>query len=285
MKYSAVFSSFLLSFYSVGALAAPIESDHLIEILQIGNVADAYHDYSTDSYFQNTFSTGVEAYADLTTGEVGSSSENVRVNSIARIFDTLAFDAAGEVSFSYSIDGVFSSTGPNSYAAALVGIFDITGLDNWLVEGDLWGIPLVSTSPEAQSILDHYVHFNMNRTNVYRNNDLESTTITNLSRDGALHEVAYDLNGSFMADASKLYGISLFVNTYAGGSGSVANFLNTGTFAFTDLGGTSFTSGSGTFLSAQQSATAVPEPSTIALLGLGLIALFFKSFRKFRLGL
>jgi hypothetical protein len=281
-----ILASILLGYYSFGVQAAPIETDNLIEIFQL-NYPDAYSQYSTDTYFQNTYSAGVEAYGDLTTGKVGSRSESADgTNSIVSLYDTLSFDAAAEVEFSFSLDGILASASQfdHPYGQGRIDIYDITGLDNWLVEGDLFGIPQVAVSAEAQdqSISANTVLIDMDGIDGFQTGVGEFSEDANLSRDGSLHEVAYELNGSFIVDPTRVYGIRLTANTFSRGEGSIANFLNTGTFAFTDLGGASFTSGSGSFLSAQQPPVEVSEPSGILFLGFGLIALFARSFKQLR---
>ncbi|WP_370239457.1 hypothetical protein [Neptunomonas phycophila] len=277
MKITRASVKILFGLCSASALAAPIESDHLISIFQL-DFPDAYSESSTDSYFQNTYATGVTAYGDLTTGKVGSSSIGAdSINSIVSIYDTLTFDTSTDVGFSFNIDGLLASNSifESPYGQARFDIFDITGLANWLEEDYFFGIPDVTVSDDAVSVSANTISLRMDGANAYQTGVGDYTVEYDLPRDGEFHEVAYDLNGVFSVDSTKKYGIRLAANTFSSvgtSSTSAADFSNTGTFAFTNLGGASFTSGSGAFLSASPTAS-VPTPSALSLLCLGLLGI------------
>lgn len=266
--YSLLHSA-LFSLFSITAFAAPITETSLIEIFQI-KYPSAYTQYSTNSYFQNTYATGIEAYGDATTGKVGSLSDSSDgFNSIVTIYDTLTFDTTTDVSFSFSVDGVLASNGPfdHPYGQGRIDLYDITGLSTWLEDDDLFGIPQVGISASATAISNNTVSIDMDGISAYQTSTGSTDISNSLTRDGTLHTVNYDLNDTISVDPSKVYGIVLTMNTFSGGTESLANFLNTGTFEFTDLGGATYTSGPGAFL------TAVPVPASMWLFGSAVIGL------------
>ena len=277
MKTIGVSASLLCAFYSIGALAVPIGSDNNIEIFQVSNVSsdNFFSQNSNEATFRNTVAPGVEAFGNLTTGKVGAISANStdKFDSIATMRDTLTFDTAADVSISYTLDGFLSSTSRFQSASGQgrIDIYDITGVDDWLVEGDFFGIPQVDVSSEAESISGNRVNISMNGIDAFTQKDGRVQITNELSRDGTKHPVSFTIEDTFTVDPSKIYGISLTAGAFSS-EDSVADFLNTGTFAFTDLGDSSFTSGSGLLLSAQQPVP-VPEPGTLALLALGLAVL------------
>lgn len=129
--------------------AALIDSDYLIQIRQFTGAdfstgyANAYSNYSNNSTFSNTYEDGVEAYGNLTTGEVGSASKPLEgyYQSIVEVFDVLTFDTATDVSFSFLFEGLLSSTSnfDITYGQGRIDIYDITGLDGWLESEALFG--------------------------------------------------------------------------------------------------------------------------------------------------
>lgn len=273
------------SAYAASVLAAPIESEHLIHIFQL-DYPDAFSNYSTDSFYQNAYGDGVQAYGDLSTGKVGSLAANFEgsINSIVSVYDTLIFDSVANVSFSFMLDGMLASTSPfqQPYGQGRIDIFDVTGLDYWLETSSLFGIPNVGVVSEAMEISVNTISVDMDGVEGYQSDSGAFSISDPLATNGIEHDVNHGLSGTFSVDPSKTYGIRLTANAFSDGPGSVANFFNTGTFGFTDLGGASFSSGSGQFLSAQ-TASSVPEPSTIVLLCLGLLGLVTRDRFKNRL--
>jgi len=294
MKISRMSSCHLVilsSCLSTPIYAAPITTDNLIQILQFGGPSltdSSFSSYSTDSTYSNEFVAGVEAYGDLSSGQVGSissSTSGTSYQSMAKVADTLTFSTATEVSFNYSVHGFLSADSgeyllPNAYGQGRIDIYDITGIDNWLETSSLFGyFDTVKVVPEAQEISLNTVMFRFGQTSYWTQDIGEWIDIdNNLTEDGALYEVSFDLSGSFVVDPSKVYGISMGVNTYSSGGG-LADFSQTGTFEFTNLGGASFSSSSGAFLTAS-APVPVPLPSTIWLFAPALMGLFVGSARR-----
>jgi len=259
----AVASAIAISISASPAMAAPITDSSLVSLLQYDTVSgiNAGSSYSADSYhsYALTSEADVQGYGDLATGRVGTRATNTgsyTSQSYARVFDTLTFDAAVEISFDFAYEGALATTSPfgNPRSIGMVGIYDITGLSSWLKTSDFFGADLVSSVSEATLVT------------------AVSGQIKDLAlpTDGAFYDYSLMLSGSFMADPTKTYGIQIYSDSYAG-SNAGSDFLGTGTFSFTNLNGASYTSGSGTFLSAQTGT--VPEPSVIWLFSLGLIGL------------
>ena len=270
MEFKLVPLTFLASSLVFGqAMSAPILSDSLISIDFIGSESSGTT--SENSYYSNS-TDGASAYGDLVNGKVGSKSIEVNTNAIVQVFDTLTFDTATTVSFEYTLDGMLSSGSifDSPYGQSRIDIYDITGLDTWLETDSFFGLfDQVAVSESASALSNNTISIHLDKIQGFSTQDGEILFERELSRDNTLHNVDYTLSGSFAVDPTKTYGIRLLANTY--GDGGVADFSNTGTFAFTDLGGATFVSGSGSFLTAPQ--TSVPEPSSVLMFGLALSGL------------
>ena len=269
---------------SVPAYAGKIPSNHLIHIEQFGGsnlFENVFSNNSTDSTYNHELISDVRAYGDLTTGRAGSissSTNGTSYQSIVEVYDTLTFSSATEVSFNFTLHGFLSSNSVshNPKGQGRVDIYDITGIDNWLETGSLFGlVDQVDVVSDATELSANTVEINMNKVQGFTTDTGEISEDNNLLRDGSLHEVNRVLSGSFSVDPTKTYGIRLAVNTYSSG-GSVADFSGTGTFEFTDLGGASFNSDSGTFLTAAP----VPVPASMLLFGTGIAGLLGTRIRR-----
>ncbi|WP_076417695.1 PEP-CTERM sorting domain-containing protein [Colwellia sp. UCD-KL20] len=267
MEFKIIPLTFLASSLVFGqAISSPILSDSLISIDFIGS---EYSGTTSENAYYSNSTDGASGYGDLVNGKVGSKSIEVKTNVVVKIFDTLTFDSTATVSFEYTIDGMLSSDSifNNPYGQGRIDIYDITGLDSWLETDSFLGLfDQVEVSENANVLSNNNISIDLDKIRGLSTQEGEILIERELSRDGTLHNVDYTLSGSFEVDPSKTYGIKLSANTYV--SEGVADFSNTGTFAFTDLGGATFTSGSGAFLSQQQ--TTVPEPSSVLMFGFAL---------------
>ena len=256
----------------------PIPSQHGIAISQGsfgGDPATNYFDYSTDNNFSHSASPGVNAYGDLTTAQLGSEDTNpAGGQSIANIFDTLQFSADATVSFSFTLDGRLASSSifDRPYGQARVSIYDITSLTTpWAETTTFADFTTVSAVSAATGVSIDEIFIRSDYVEVYTDETGRVRTPSAIPLDGAWHEVNHTLTGSFDVQAGNTYGIMSFLNVVGGGTGR-ADFLNTGTFAFTDLGSATFTSASGVFPGV--SVSNVPIPSPFFLIVPGLLALF-----------
>ncbi len=294
MKISRIVTCHLVilssCYLSTPTYANVITTDHLIEIVQIGGsnlLENTFSSYTTNSTYNNEFTPGVQAYGDLSTGKVGaisSATSGTEYQSSVLAYDTLSFSSAAEVSFNFSLHGFLSSSSSvNSPSGqGYVKIYDITDIDNWLESSSFFGYyDDINVVSEAVQISGNTVMIGHEKTSYYTDATGWEHVDNNLLRDGTFHEVSWDLSGSFIADPTKTYGITLGTSTYSSGgynSGdSVADFSRTGTFEFTDLGGASFVSSSGAFLTAPST---VPLPPAVWLFGPGLIGLLIGSARR-----
>lgn len=225
----------------------------------------------------------VEGYGNLQTGKVGakSSAGHDHYQSMSGLFDTLTFStpdsAPTQVSFSLTLDGKLMSDSAfrHPYGQARVGIYDITGADHWLEVSSPFGTGIIDMASPVDTLTEVAtidILADMDGFDTYTDTGGRTQISNLLSRNGILHDIELMLTGSFIADPLKTYGISLVSNVYAG-DGSLADFLGTSSFAFTDLGGAVFQSASGEFLSAVAPSNPVPAPATIWLLLSGITGL------------
>ncbi len=265
---------------AVSVEAAPISSNSIIEAVQFGEftssdfVVTRSNGVNLSSPLTSSNGSTLDAKANIALGTVGSSvfstddANGFGANGQSRIsiFDTLSFSGlSGPTAINYdlSLDGTLlaSSIFDSPFERTAVRIYDITGLTNWLEETSFLGLGMDIGAVSAAT--------KISQTSIF-----EEASVLGLG----LHVINKSASGSFIAEAGKTYGISLSSNSFSSGQGSHSDFLNTSTFSFTNLNGASFNSGSGAFLSA--ATTAIPEPSMLALLGIGMLGFMRCTSRK-----
>lgn len=261
------------------AMSAPILSNSLITSNLLNFSDNEFISTTSGDFYYSNSTDGASGYGDLNTGMVGANSINVNTQSIFQVFDTLTFDSDTTVSFEYTLDGILSSTSifDSPYGQGRIDIYDITGLTSWLESNSVLGLfDQVGVSESVNALSNNTISLGLDEIQGFSTQEGEILVERELSRDGTLHNVDYTLSGSFEVDPTKTYGIRLAVNAL--GDNGIADFSNTGSFSFTDLGGASFSSGSGVFLSQQQ--ISVPEPSSVLMFGLALSGLAFSRKRN-----
>jgi hypothetical protein len=244
------------------ALAQPILSPSQISVLQFEDTGSPFVSSSAATSVDQTFASSLgqtlRARGDLATGEVGTLVGSVGVGGTSQVvlFDEITFSADWDgpttVSYLAGFDGTLSASSQFAQASAQyrVTVYDITDLPNWLETRSFAGL--------------------WNETQVVRGASVIADTdiFEDILPSDPRGVYEYDIvrGGSFLADTTRRYGIRISSTSNAFDRSS-SDFLNTGTFRFTDLAGATLESGSGVFLSA------VPEPSALALLAIGLLPL------------
>lgn len=258
-SWRTVLVGMALSGAQVPVLAGPVASEALIWSLQFEEATRAASMTTTAATLERRFDSPVgqdlRGRASLATGEVGTRVDSVGRRSgqaLVAMFDTLQFSTPGNgpvtVSYTARYDGelykpdVFG----NAYAVYQVTIYDITGLVSWIESSSFSGL-FDTYAPSAQA------------------RQLADTRFDDLVALGGVQQVDVAEEGRFQAMPGRRYGIRIVSNSFASG-GSRSDFYGTGSFRFTDLGGATFTSGSGSFLSTVGGT--VNEPALPVLAGL-----------------
>jgi len=294
--YGALYAGVLTVGIAASINAAPIMDQSLIYVRQLentfnGNTNSLENFTTTDNSVSHTLDTTsgvgstVQAHASLVTGKTGTlatTSTHPDINNTSSsviLFDTLTFTPdtskpilSNTLSVTYGInfDGGIANT--NAFgagtASTIVTIFDITGLTTWLTETEINGPTDTFVSSSAPVVSETSIDFFVGAQNIIDTFPPSASFDQAIANtDGTVFNFDLSKTGTFIADPSKTYGISIWTQSGASGLGSSSDFLNTSAFSFTDLNGATFTSGSGSFLTA-----AVPLPSVPALLVIGIIA-------------
>lgn len=270
VKYAICLAGSLGVAMSATAAPVPIEADTQIWVFQSEGsivVSSSKENTAVESVFSSSMGSDIRARGSLATGQVGTyaatSDRFSSAQSIIGLYDTISFFGAStptEVTYSFGLEGSLSraSTFSTAYVDGFVYIYDITGLSAWLES-----VPFVYDTSVTQPVPSAVL---LSQSRVFKDLvpswDVEEESLN----------VNEFLTGSFTAEVGRQYGVLISSNSYASGIGGLSDFYGTGTFSFQDLGGLTFSSGSGVFLS-QQPVVGVPEPSTWLLLLTGLAAL------------
>ncbi len=276
------------------AVAIPLTEQSSIYIIQHRD--GSFSQRSTANTFSNTFQNNIQAFGDLTKGKVGSSSistftsdgiDNDSGNSQVSIFDTLNFTSTNgapvEINYQLNYEGTLSADvwalnpaiGGSASAISGVTIYDITGLSTWLeLDSNPTVTDFVTVNSAANPISGLGVFFEIDAIDNSREQSFHDQFIVDNS--GAPFALNLTKTGSFIADPARDYAIGMTAFTSANLDAS-ADFLNTGTFQFTNLNGATFNSGSGVFLSGVNQ---VSTPTTLPLLLAGLTSLLGLNYRK-----
>lgn len=222
------------------------------------------------------------AEVDFAAGTLKSSIDNqIGGGSSVHAWEFVAFNIAGggstNVSWSLDYDGIMSSFPSTSayvraYLQAL--IFDVT--DNTVYFDQFpSGVQVTHPAlPVSCATLEGVVegsigNYNVTSSCIFNNND---TADIRINSDGSPENFGGTISDSFTASDGHLYLVQMILNLNVPPVyGGFADFSNTSTFRFTDLGSSSLQSASGTFLSAQD--TNVPEPGTWMLCAAGIFGL------------
>jgi len=284
---SALCAGFFASVMAAPSHAAPITDQSLIQVRQLentfnGNTNSLENFTTTNNSVSHTLDTTggagsiVKAHGSLVTGKTGTlatTSTDPDINNTSSsimLFDTLSFSSALPTSVSYGVNFDGSISNRNVFgagtASTTVKIYDITGLSTWLTETPIDSPTDTFIFSTAPIVSETSVNFFVGAQNIVDTLP-PSFDQAIANTDGTVFDFDLNKTGTFIADPTKTYGISIWTQSGASGLGSSSDFLNTSAFSFTDLNGATFSSGSGVFLSA-----AVSTPSVPALLGIGIIA-------------
>lgn len=207
-------------------------------------------------------------------------------------WEFITFGGSGTVSFGFDVDGELSNQGLAAGLAgvsAAVRIYDVTDWDSYFgtLGGQQFSAFNGSGSPFPYIEGNAFAQAAVSRTSALCSSQFIDAADCTIDAFGTIVPVNLALTGSFDALDGRLYLLELSLssstfNPTPGLRAQSSDFSHTATFNFTDLGGLTFESASGAFLS-EQAATPVPEPASGVLLGAGLAAAW-KARRKARRG-
>lgn len=215
-----------------------------------------------------------QAQVDLASGILRTAaSTTAGFDSFASGWEFLTFSGNGTVDFSFDVDGTLSNREPWGEVEidAAVTVYDVTSWTSYFA--DFGGQQVTSKngtgSPFPDIVGSAFDNFGVRGAGASTCASLFLNTCVTDSA-GTVFPVNLSISGSASVLQGQLYLIELGLQdlTYGFSFGQVrtGDFFNTAVFNFTDLGGLTYTSSSGEFLTK----TAVPEPATSLLLGLGL---------------
>lgn len=254
--------------------------------------------------FPSSLGNLIVGYGDLSTGKMGGKLVNhgpiigekeASIGGTVSIFDTLKFDTPSSlpanISYSFKFDGLISNKSDEDDSGAILQahafVYDITGRESdWILDAGSFYMPTPGYGA-ISAVTINFVLGSDNFYSYYTGVDEYGYPILHYDRavldnTGVSYEFDMTKDGSFLAYPDRTYGIYLSTggSARAEGFGSTvtADFLHTGAFAFTNLNGATFDSGSHVFLS---SVSTVPETEIYAMLlaGLGLLG-FVTHHRK-----
>lgn len=272
MKTTLKTTARLLALTATLAVSTAANAYFVRPYLQLGGgIIDGYVANGPTQSSQN-FGTALQSHVDLSDGTVRSFLEvtgpSISGQSAGIFGDTLHFNtnAIGTaLSFSFAVDGNIQSPAidPN--------------LDPFLQIGVSGNIAVYKASAGAT-----YANFTslpgaLGRDNFFTQFNNPSTALS--------FNFAQVLNTSIILAATDL-DLDIFVSmsTFTATNGNpvtvTMNFMNTGQFGIQAAPGVTFTSDSGVFLQALQQPANVPEPSSLALIGLALASVAVVSRRR-----
>lgn len=237
------------------------------------------------------------ASANLSTGETKvltsiqgtDTRESASGNSYAEAVDFLTFDSDATVSFDLGIDGSLSVTQAGDWALfqGSARFFDVTALANvFESDGHTLTQAVISNEVEDASTRGQFEYLGANFTPRPEDPDFGFDAYISTNTTGVPLSIDMILSGTLDVLAGHTYLVLLGSLAMAADGTELglaaADFDSTSTFAFTNLGGASFTSASGVFPGAAQAAVSAPATLPLLFAGLGLIG-YSTSRRSIRL--
>ncbi|QIE54476.1 hypothetical protein G5B40_02900 [Pikeienuella piscinae] len=252
----------------------------------------AYDDAAVpETGFSGAHGAEYAGYANLGTGELGLSlglSPAGRTGgdftSVGRaaFYDIVRFSDDATLDLAMAFDGSIANsdaTSADALASLTVNIFDVTGMSQIFFESDGDLILTSEVYGEGRVIGVNSLAFQVASDESRRFPEVDGLIDSSGTPNTFAMEEAFSASVLEGRDYLVLLSMNAVVNS---NEGFAFDMLNTGSLAFTDLGGASYTSNSGVFLSEQPPVSTVPVPPALAHLAVALFGLGVAARRRRR---